>query len=218
MKRDIMKEKSFKKKNELIEAALNEFTMKSYENASLNKIIKNAGISKGTFYYHFQDKQALYIFLQESAYEAEMEFQNDRMNEVSEDFKGKDIFEMLKLTTKIGVEFAIAYPEYLKLIVMYMNEVENKENKKILEYINSFRKKTLETGIEIMINKAISDGDFNDRFSKDFIMKIMNHLFLHYTEIFPMEEYYEMPKFIDDINNFIEFLKYGFGKQKGGFE
>ncbi|WP_081882681.1 TetR/AcrR family transcriptional regulator [Methanobacterium sp. SMA-27] len=27
------------------------------QNASLNKIIKNASISKGKFYYHFEDKK-----------------------------------------------------------------------------------------------------------------------------------------------------------------
>ncbi len=44
-----LKEKSFERKTELLEAALDEFTSKSYEDASLNMIIKNAGISKGLF-------------------------------------------------------------------------------------------------------------------------------------------------------------------------
>ena len=41
-----MKEELFWRKNELIEAALDEFSVHSYQNASLNKIIKNAGISR----------------------------------------------------------------------------------------------------------------------------------------------------------------------------
>ena len=48
-----MNKNSFKGKNELIEAALDEFSSHSYENASLNKIIKTAGISKGTFLLSF---------------------------------------------------------------------------------------------------------------------------------------------------------------------
>lgn len=58
-----MNKNSFKRNNELIRAALDEFSIHSYENASLNKIIKNAGISKGLFYYHFDDKKALYSFI-----------------------------------------------------------------------------------------------------------------------------------------------------------
>ena len=89
-----MKKKSFERKNELIEVALDEFTVKSYENASLNKIIKNAGVSKGTFYYHFEDKKALYIFLMEIAGGYQAEFINKHIEE--QGLKGKDIFEDLK--------------------------------------------------------------------------------------------------------------------------
>jgi len=207
-----IKEKSFERKNELIEAALDEFTTKSYENASLNKIIKNAGISKGTFYYHFQDKQALYTFLLETVYKTELEFLNKRMEELAEDFEGKNIFERIKLQIQIGAEFSITFPKYLRLTLMSMKEEENKENTKIFENVNSFRVKTIETGIEQMITKAIEEGDLNERFSKDFIIKIMNHLFIHYSEIFDVEAYYEMPRYLKDVNNFVDFLKYGFGK------
>ena len=92
-----MKKKSFERKNELIGAALDEFTSKRYANASLNKIIKNAGISKGTFYYNFEDKQALYIFLHQLAYKAGIKFMNRRIEELEEDYNQKDIFEKIKL-------------------------------------------------------------------------------------------------------------------------
>lgn len=186
--------------------------MKSYENASLNKIIKNADISKGTFYYHFQDKQALYTFLLETVHKTQLEFLNKRTEELAGDFEGKNIFERLKLQIQMGAEFAVTFPKYLRLTLMFMKEEENRENKKIFENVNSSRVKTIETGVEQMITKAIEEGDFNKRFSKDFIIKIMNHLFIHYSEIFDVEEYYEMPRYLEDVNNFVNFLKYGFGK------
>ncbi len=136
----------------------------------------------------------------------------NRMKELKADFKEKDIFESIKLQTQIGVEFTIAHPKYLKLITMYLKETETPKNKRILEYINNNRKQTIETGMDMMITKAIEQGDFNDEFSKDFIVKIINHLFLNYTEIFPNEDNYDMPKFVEDINKFIDFLKYGLGK------
>ena len=45
---DEKKEKSFERLNELINAALIEFGDKGYDNASLNNILREAGISKGT--------------------------------------------------------------------------------------------------------------------------------------------------------------------------
>ena len=65
-----------------------------------------------------------------------------------------------------------------------------------------------------MITDAIEDGDFNDKFSKEFIMKIIEHLFINYSEIFSVDEDYdyEESKFLEQINNFVDFLKYGLGK------
>jgi len=148
----------------------------------------------------------------EAVYKTELEFVNKRMAELADDFEGKNIFERIKLHIQIGAEFAITFPKYLRLTLMSMKEEENKENKKIFENINSFRVKTIETGVEQMVTKAIEEGDFNERFSKDFIIKIMTHLFIHYSEIFDAEGYYEMPRYLEDVNNFADFLKYGFGK------
>lgn len=86
-----MKEKTFERKTELLEAALDEFAAKSYDDASLNTIIKNAGISKGTFYYHFADKQALYLFLLESSVKSKWDFINEKALENSNAFSNGSI-------------------------------------------------------------------------------------------------------------------------------
>jgi AcrR family transcriptional regulator len=43
----------------ILEAATREFTAKGYEAASLNRILLAAGLSKGSFYYYFDDKADL---------------------------------------------------------------------------------------------------------------------------------------------------------------
>jgi AcrR family transcriptional regulator len=48
------------KRQRILEAAAKEFTANGYENASLNKILEEAGISKGAAYYYFDDKADLY--------------------------------------------------------------------------------------------------------------------------------------------------------------
>lgn len=51
------------KKNRIIDAAKKEFTISSYQEASINKIIKNAGIPRGSFYQYFEDKRDLFIYV-----------------------------------------------------------------------------------------------------------------------------------------------------------
>lgn len=46
---------------ELREAAIDEFSQRRYGDASLNDILKKAGMSKGSFYHHFGDKFGLYV-------------------------------------------------------------------------------------------------------------------------------------------------------------
>ena len=54
------------KKNRIIEAAIKEFSLQLYEKASINQIIKEADISRGSFYQYFEDKEDLYFFLIET--------------------------------------------------------------------------------------------------------------------------------------------------------
>jgi len=44
----------------ILDAALTEFSTHGYRDASLNRIIDSAGISKGSMYYYFDDKEDLY--------------------------------------------------------------------------------------------------------------------------------------------------------------
>ena len=206
-----MKEESFWRKNELIEAALDEFSVHNYQNASLNKIIKNAGISKGKFYYHFEDKKEFYLFLQESAYKEQLEFQDKRMKELAGDYK-LDFFEKFMLRTQIGAECAARFPKYVKFTMMFLNEEENEDTKEIIEYVYGFHKKTVESKVEEMVTDAIEAGDLNNRFSKDFIIKIVNHFLLHYNEIFGIDEEFGESKFLDDSNKFKDFLKFGLSR------
>lgn len=48
------------KRERILEAAAREFAAHGYENASLNRILQAAGISKGAAYYYFDDKADLY--------------------------------------------------------------------------------------------------------------------------------------------------------------
>ena len=54
---------SEEKKKKIILAAKEEFSKKLYQEASLNQIIKESNISRGSFYMYFNDKEELYFYL-----------------------------------------------------------------------------------------------------------------------------------------------------------
>lgn len=53
------------KKQMILNAAKKEFSSVSYHEASINKIIKEADISRGSFYMYFKDKEDLYVTITE---------------------------------------------------------------------------------------------------------------------------------------------------------
>lgn len=52
---------SRKKRERILEAAAREFAAQGYDNASMNRILEVAGISKGAAYYYFDDKADLFM-------------------------------------------------------------------------------------------------------------------------------------------------------------
>ena len=51
------------KQEKLLEAATREFSSRPFNEASINQIIKEAGIPRGSFYMYFQDKEELFRYL-----------------------------------------------------------------------------------------------------------------------------------------------------------
>lgn len=54
------------KQSRIIEAAIGEFSKEIYQDASINQIIKEAEISRGSFYQYFEDKDDLFFYILEN--------------------------------------------------------------------------------------------------------------------------------------------------------
>lgn len=197
------KEKSFEKKQELINAALKEFSEKGYENASLNNILKEAGISKGTFYYHFSNKEDLYFYLISILIEEKKKFFNKHIK--SEDFN-KDIFTLLGSFTKAGLEFARQNPDINKFSHQFLKERGNPIHDKALERFNV----ESDDFFSFLIENAYEKGDLREDLPKAFVKRLIAYLFSHIHEI---TDIVDVEDYEDAANNLVEFLKYGLTKR-----
>ncbi len=108
----------------LFEAALEAFSEKSFGEASLNDIIKAAGLNKGSFYYRFYDKMDLYLSL---LYRLGMEklklFERYDHENAAEGF-----FESIKDKAILGLRFARMEPRYNALSRRMLTENETFRN------------------------------------------------------------------------------------------
>lgn len=58
-----MQQRSEETRSRIIESAVKLFSARGYNAASVDDICKDAGMSKGAFYHHFESKQALFLAL-----------------------------------------------------------------------------------------------------------------------------------------------------------
>ncbi|MEN6392090.1 MAG: TetR/AcrR family transcriptional regulator [Syntrophomonas sp.] len=65
MPKDTFNNLSEEKKKRIFNAAVQEFSERRFSDASINQIIKNAGIPKGSFYQYFNDKEDIYLYMVE---------------------------------------------------------------------------------------------------------------------------------------------------------
>lgn len=109
------------KRQNILRAALNIFAVKGYKDASTNKIVKEAGISKGTLFYYFKNKEGLYHYLIDYSLEV---IKKEYIRHI--DYTTLDIIKRMENNSKIKYQYFQKYPEvnYFLSTVLY-SELEH---------------------------------------------------------------------------------------------
>ena len=142
------------KKENLINAAIKEFSRAPLFEASITNIIKDAGIPRGSFYQYFEDKEDVFFFI---------------LNEYSK--RNNEKFISI-ITEKNGDLFD-------SFIVFFQYLVENFQN---LEYRNFFRNAFLNMNnkIENTLTRNLNGDNYKNRLSE--VLALINTEKLNITD------------------------------------
>ena len=212
------KEKYFEKREELINIAMKEFGEKGYENASLNNILKETGISKGTFYYHYKNKEDLYMHLLDIITEEKLKFISKEMDTLG---SSQSVFDKLKILIKAGMKFAHTNPTIDKFAQSYIKEIGSKAYEERMNKYFASRKEFLgdllkKYGFKSMdyigdlIEEGYARGEIREDLPKDFVKRIINFTFTNLRVLSGAENLEEYER---AANNLIEILKDGIGRR-----
>lgn len=102
---EILKKLDIEKRDRIINSALDEFGRNSYDKASTNNIVKNAGISKGLLFHYFKSKQELYDYLEKFVFQKMIDVILEEI-----DWNETDIFNRIKQITIIKMGVIAKYP------------------------------------------------------------------------------------------------------------
>lgn len=162
-----------KKRKKIIDCAIDEFSAHSFKAASINRIVKNAGIAKGSLYQYFKDKKELYLYLIQLAGEIKLNYLDQ--NIVEQD----DFFSMIEKIIIASSKFNLENPKFSQLVVNMLESSNDPFPNEIFGYlkqasqqwlqerlISAQKKKEIRTDIKIdllsyVANKIIIDfGNF----------------------------------------------------------
>lgn len=208
---------SEEKKNRIIRAALKEFAVKGYEEASTNNIVKEAGISKGMIFHYFENKKNLYLYILD--YCAELYFEKtkeicekshnsafEKFNQLLEERTG-----WLKGEMYLGIIISNA------LLCNLPNELQAIATEKTQSLIERMKKVMLNNIDTSDFNKNVDLNKVFDMFSFIFQALTMRYLkkysFIQ-SELKEEQVIKELEMMNKELTCFMEIIKYGVCKQK----
>lgn len=188
---------SDEKKERIFDAALQEFSTRRFSEASLNHIIKNAGIPKGSFYQYFESKEDLYLYMREVV-SKEMADLLSNINGIDSD---ADVFEVIKQETREFLERGKVKPGYVE-VAMLMEIDDSEFIKKIRKSSSSRYVKMLECDKE------------RDRIKPE----VDSELVINMISRFSLNEYFkngsDKEKYFKNLNDAFKIIKDGIAVSK----
>lgn len=191
MPKDTFNNLSDDKKRKIFEAAVQEFSNRRFSEASINQIVKAAGISRGSFYQYFNDKEDIYLYMLEEILKEKraLIIQTEAFN------PDADVFETYLHYIRVWGRIK---PEYNKIGVLM--ELDDSE------FIAKLRGIMAEglTEMKEMIDRDKQRGLFKPEIDSELVVDMLYTLTLKYYRAGLDED-----MFLKRVNDIIKIIKEG---------
>lgn len=141
------------KKKQFTDAFLREFSLKTYDEASITAVVKSLGIAKGSVYQYFEDKQALFMYLIEVCSSTKLKYIGHLKRE---DYK--DYWTYFRQLYQEGVRFDLEHP----LASHFLHNLNNNINAPSLKEMYRHMMRQTVDAFEQMVRKEITLKLFRD--------------------------------------------------------
>jgi AcrR family transcriptional regulator len=204
------------KRETIMSAAVEEFAEYGLENASTNRIVKNSGIAKGSFYQYFEDKQDVFMHLLELVEKKELEFFKDKHPPSG----NLDTFQYFRWMVKTGMEFGLAHPREIQAAWRVLLGEGLYYGKNLAEY----RQKTTQV-LTTMIKQAMERGEVDPSVDVELAVMVMETWSNAITTYVLNEgirqkdvmEWMRSPKTQETIDKLLYVMEYGLRKTESEF-
>jgi AcrR family transcriptional regulator len=189
---------------ELREAAIDEFSQRRYGDASLNDILKKAGMSKGSFYHHFGDKFGLYVAMMDLITRKKLSFFYPLLEQ---GLDTSDFFGTLKLAMRATTEFMLADERMHHLSNRLMEEDDHFRGQLFrcfgVDYYQSFND---------WVYQAVQSGEIDSRYPPEFVVKVVEIMFANVHKLLSAGDPEHL---LETACQVIDVIQHGISSKKG---
>jgi len=114
MPKDTFNNLSEDKKRRIFDAAVHEFSVRRFSEASINQIVKAAEIPRGSFYQYFNDKEDIFLYMFTEILNEKREVTRRELVLDQE----ADVFEICIQAIKVTLAWSRARPEYSQISML----------------------------------------------------------------------------------------------------
>lgn len=154
------------KRKKIIESAINEFSSRPYESASLSKIVEEAGISKGSMYQYFEDKKDLYLHLIDVAGQIKLRYMEGIVDPAD------DLFTMLEKIIIASSKFNLENPRLAQVVANMLSG----NNDPFPDETFAHLRKAGQSWVKQLIEKSQREGHVRTDLDLDLLAYLINRM------------------------------------------
>jgi len=193
------------KQEKIVNAAIKEFSIKTFSSSSIAKIISDSRIPRGSFYQYFEDKFDIYKYIMDIIKIKKMEYFKADLNNMST----YGFFKTFHLMIEKGMKFTMDNPDLAKIGVKLMNDTDVEFKNKLLGNYAVEADQLLENLILAGIKNNELKADIDVKFMSFVLYKMMMSITTEYVK-----EHFSYDKVDVELEKMLEFLKHGIGTKE----
>lgn len=145
------------KRENVVRAAITEFAEHGYQRASLNNIVKRLGISKGSLYQYFDNKEALFLHVFDHFTQQVKQHVKASVSTTGHD----DFFDVARQVLLAGISFIDNHPEYFQVYLKVLFERDVPRREELVARVRLFSLEYFGPLADRAVGKGILRGDIS---------------------------------------------------------
>ncbi len=169
------------KQKSIIDASVYEFANNGFKNASVNKIVEKAGISKGSLFNYFKSKNLLFDHI----YQIALKEVKTYLAKVRDESENDDFFTRFNKIINSGITFINKYPRLARIYFRLLNSDDSPHGKVIIQKLHSEAIRYLTNIVKTGIERNELRSELNSTTIAFLMESTLNRILqVHYLEIF----------------------------------